>query len=161
MSANTMLVRLKPFAPRQGFVLRRYMAFGLRFDADRGWYEVPANVAQALRTIREQEDVPNSPLAFDVCTRAEAEAMEIAEQKAKAEAVAAASAPHVTSLVGASSGALSTTDLKQMSEPAAPTPPATMEPALAVPSPAPAPTQPRSASFSRRVVRRGTGGGAG
>ena len=46
---DTLLVRLKPFDPRRGFVLRRFTFAGIRFQSERGWYRVEKPVAERLR----------------------------------------------------------------------------------------------------------------
>ncbi len=90
-----MLVRLKAFNPRRGFVLQRYTVFGIRFEAGTGWSSVEPDVAEYLRSVHERDTDPGSPLAFDVCTKAEAEAMVEAERRAREAAVAAVSAPRI------------------------------------------------------------------
>ena len=49
----TKFVRLKPFNPRRGFNLRRYtsLSIGKTFSADRGWYKVDDEVADALAEV--------------------------------------------------------------------------------------------------------------
>ena len=76
---ETMLVRMKPYDPRRGFVLRRFTFGGIRFQEERGWYLVEKPVADYLRTVREVAVDPHSPAAFDVCTEAEARALEVSE----------------------------------------------------------------------------------
>ncbi len=74
----TMLVRLKPFNPRRGFVMRTYVdgISGAVFKEERGWYEVEDAMAAKLKEITSKPENPESPLAFDVCTREEAVALE-------------------------------------------------------------------------------------
>ena len=79
---DTLLVRLKPFDPRRGFVLRRFTFAGIRFQSERGWYRVEKPVAERLRATRSVASDPYSPLAFDVCTEAEAKALDNAEADA-------------------------------------------------------------------------------
>ena len=45
---QTLLVRLKPYDPRRGFVLRRYTYRGIKFHEERGWYRVDKAVAHEL-----------------------------------------------------------------------------------------------------------------
>ena len=131
--ADTLLVRLHPISKRQGYVMENYHYAGIRFQAGRGWMEVPRTVAEYLRGVHEIPDNPASPLAFDVCTRAEAEKKE-AEEKRNAEmAVAAANAPRVSPMVA---GDFTTDDLPR-SEPA----------------PAPEPAPPAKAPKGRRASR--------
>ena len=78
---DTLLVRLKPFDPRRGQVLRRYTYAGIKFQEERGWYRVERSVAEYLRAIREVPTDRYSPLAFDVCTEAEAKAIEEGESE--------------------------------------------------------------------------------
>lgn len=63
-----MLVRLYPYAPRQGFVLKRYTLVneGLRFLGERGWYEVTEEIAEVLRDIPQQSRHPHGPKAFAI-----------------------------------------------------------------------------------------------
>lgn len=79
---DTLLVRLKPYDPRRGFVLRRYTYAGIRFQDERGWYRVERRVAEYLRAVRTVPTDHYSPLAFDVCTEAEAKALDAGESEA-------------------------------------------------------------------------------
>lgn len=80
--AGTLLVRLKPHNPKAGHVLKRYTFKGVRFQVDRGWYEVPEALAEELRGKRQRSHNEHSPAAFDVCTPAEAQALERREKEA-------------------------------------------------------------------------------
>ena len=42
---ETVFVRLKPYDPRRGYVLRRYTYRGIKFQEERGWFRVPKDVA--------------------------------------------------------------------------------------------------------------------
>lgn len=79
MAKQVMHVRLKPYEPRRGHVLRRYSYGGIKFHEERGWYRVDKDVADYLRTVRQVHGDEFSALAFDVCTEAEAQAIEAAE----------------------------------------------------------------------------------
>lgn len=79
---DTLLVRLKPYDPRRGHVLRRYTYAGIKFQEERGWYRVEKPVADYLRGVHEVSTDSYSPLAFDVCTEAEAKALEAGESEA-------------------------------------------------------------------------------
>ena len=48
---DTLLVRLKPYDPRRGHVLRRYTYAGIKFHEERGWYRVSKDVAAYLKTV--------------------------------------------------------------------------------------------------------------
>lgn len=76
---DTLLVRLKPYDPMRGFVLRRYSYRGIRFLEERGWYRVEKEVGAHLRGVQQQAR-PHSPLAFDVCTEEEAREIQAKEQ---------------------------------------------------------------------------------
>ena len=106
------LVRLKPYDPKRGHVLRRYTAFGIRFDESRGWYRVSDEVAKYLAGVHEQPGLDYTPLAFDVCTEEEALAVEAREKKEQEER-AVASAPNVATAhdVSARAADLTTADL--------------------------------------------------
>ncbi|MGO9715326.1 MAG: hypothetical protein ACLQBL_41140 [Polyangiaceae bacterium] len=78
---ETILVRLKPYDPRRKFVLRRYVYAGIHFLVTRGWERVPKAVGDYLRDVRQKEFDPYSPPAFDVCTEAEAAALEKRERE--------------------------------------------------------------------------------
>ena len=71
---ETLYVRLKPFAPERGHVLRRYTCRGIRFREAGGWQRVPHEVTAYLRGVRQQPGDPRSPLAFDVCAQLGADA---------------------------------------------------------------------------------------
>ena len=79
---ETRLVRLKRHDPRRGFVLRRYTYAGIKFQEDRGWVRVEAAVGEYLKSARQAQEDPHSPLAFDVCTDEEARALDTAEADA-------------------------------------------------------------------------------
>lgn len=112
------LVRLKPYDPKRGHVLRRYTAFGVRFDESRGWYRVSDEVAEYLGKVRQQPGLDYTPIAFDVCTEEEALALETREKREQEER-AIASAPNVATAHDVSAlnprtrGDLTTADLPQ------------------------------------------------
>ena len=107
-------VRLKPHDPKKGHVIRRYTAFGVRFEEARGWYKVSDEVASYLVTVHQRPGDDDSPLAFDVCTDDEAKALEVVEKK-KAEERARAAEPNVAQPYDVSAKApdLTTADLPQ------------------------------------------------
>jgi len=78
---ETLLVRLKAYDPRRGFVLKRYTYGGIRFQVERGWSRVSEQVGEYLRGVRQAPRNPHAPLAFDVCTDDEARALEDREAK--------------------------------------------------------------------------------
>lgn len=78
---DTLFVRLKPYDPRRGHVLRRYTYAGIKFQEERGWYRVERPVAEYLRAVREVPSDRYAPLAFDVCTEAEAKALDANESE--------------------------------------------------------------------------------
>jgi hypothetical protein len=80
---DTLLVRLKPYDPRRGHVLRRFTYAGIKFQEERGWYRVerqgrPSTCAPCARC----PPTSYAPLAFDVCTEAEAKALDAGESEA-------------------------------------------------------------------------------
>jgi hypothetical protein len=105
-------VRLKPRNERKGIKLRRYMVFNLRFEEEKRWYVVPQfiqratadsaddeiNIIDLLREVRNDNDDPDSPLAFDICTKEEAKRIDIQEKKDK-EKASEASNPHPVDMV--------------------------------------------------------------
>lgn len=93
-TSETMFVRIKPYNPRKGYVLRRVTVEGQRFDEDR-WYEVGAEFAARLEKLRQKDHKPESPPAFDVVTREQADEMD-ARRRREAER-SAATATKVTS----------------------------------------------------------------
>ena len=78
---DTYLVRLKTYDPRRGHVLRRYTYRGIKLQEERGWYRVSSAVADYLKEVRQQPTDEHSPPAFDVCTDAEAKALEAKEME--------------------------------------------------------------------------------
>jgi hypothetical protein len=91
-TTSNLWVRLKPRNEKRGIKLRRYSAFGMRFDEKMGWYIVPAtidlsdgrriNVADYLSNVRNDNDDLDSPLAFDVMSEKEARSLDEKERKA-------------------------------------------------------------------------------
>lgn len=84
---KTKLVRLKPFDPKRGYLLRRYMVNGHRFDEERGWYEVPTALADALAKHRQPSGpgsfVDETPPAFDIKSKVQAQAIDKKEAAQK------------------------------------------------------------------------------
>ncbi len=119
---ETLLARLKPHDPRRGQVLRRFTYGGIKFQPERGWYRVEKAVAEYLRTVRQQPSDQYSPLAFDVCTDAEAAVIEA--QDADAAKVKRSATDDLKLTPARLAGALTTEDL-----PRAPAPPAPAAPA--------------------------------
>lgn len=78
---ETMFVRLKPYDPRRGHVLRRYTYRGIKFHEDRGWFRVPKDVADYLQAVHQVPGDEHSPLAFDCCTEAEAKSLDAKEKE--------------------------------------------------------------------------------
>lgn len=78
---ETRLVRLKAMDRRRGHVLRRFTYQGLTCVAGAGWYRVGVPIADHLREVRQLDGDPMSPLAFDVCTDAEARLLDEAEAR--------------------------------------------------------------------------------
>ncbi len=119
---DTMLVRLKPYDPRRGFVLRRYTYLGIKFHEERGWYRVDKPVADYLRTVREEPDDEYTPPAFDVCTDDEAKALDAKEtDEAKVRRAAADEVKLSAARTEASASALTSADLEPAKAAAAPT----------------------------------------
>ena len=95
---ETKLVRLKPYNPKRGHNLRRYGYGGVIFDGERGWYRVNAALAEELKYLRQDHDDEDSPLAFDVCTDAEAAAIDEKEADAATVRKTAAKSNVITDL---------------------------------------------------------------
>jgi len=79
---NSYLVRLKPYDPRRGAVVRRYTYRGIKFQDINGWYRVTKDVADYLRTVRQVAGDDHSPPAFDICTPDEAQTIDSRENEA-------------------------------------------------------------------------------
>lgn len=79
--AETRLVRIKRGERKQGFLLRRYTFKGIKFVAEKGWYRVDKGVADHLETVRQVPGDEHSRAAFDVCTDAEAKAIDEREHR--------------------------------------------------------------------------------
>ncbi|MHB1843385.1 MAG: hypothetical protein ACYCWW_00940 [Deltaproteobacteria bacterium] len=128
------LIRIKPYDPKRGHLVRRYTAFSIRLEESRGWYRVADDVAEYLAKVHQSPHDEDSPLVFDVCTEAEAHALEEAERK-KAEERAKAAEPNVATPYD-----LTTSDLASHGGAARP------EAIAAAPAPVPAPELPVSLS---------------
>lgn len=97
---DSLLVRIKPRDPHRGQVLRRFVYRGIRFEEGKGWYRVSPEVGEYLRAARQRGHDPRSPLAFDVCTEAEAKAIDEQETEASKPARPADKAREVTAREG-------------------------------------------------------------
>lgn len=115
MSGQTFLVRLKPYAPKQGYFLKTFVHRGIVFKVESGWYQVDAQLAEELREIHTKPENLDSMLAFDVCTKEEA-SEKVETERRLARPDADVSAPiQITSVRPQSdtSGDLSTDDLAE------------------------------------------------
>lgn len=73
-------VRLKPYNPKRGHVLRRLGFRGVRFYEGR-WYKVREGLARELADLHQKHHNEDSPLAFDVATQKQARDIEEKERK--------------------------------------------------------------------------------
>ena len=108
---DTLLVRLKPFEPRRGHVLRRFTYAGIKIHEERGWYRVTKDVAAYLRTVHQIPGDDYTPLAFDVCTDEEAKALDTREETDARVRRSATDEVQLTPARAPSSFALTTSDL--------------------------------------------------
>lgn len=115
---ETMFVRLKPYDPRRGHVLRRYTYRGIKFHEDRGWFRVPKDVADYLRAVHQVPGDEHSPLAFDCCTEAEAKSLDAKEKESSVTRKTASDDIKVSlpQEDAKTSGALTTSDLQSTSD---------------------------------------------
>lgn len=90
MPAEVMLVRIKPFDKNKGNLCRRYTYRGTKFEVDRGWYEIPAWVAEEMKDLRHPS---NGQKIFDITTYEGA--VEIDEEEAAEEVARPADRPNV------------------------------------------------------------------
>lgn len=83
--ASSMYVRLKPYNPRRGYLLKKYthVPSGKKFEESLGWCRVDPSLAAQLREIHQNPRDDETPFAFDVCTEAEAKQIDASERKAK------------------------------------------------------------------------------
>jgi hypothetical protein len=93
---TSMLVRLKPYDPKKGLLLKQYSYRGIRFQAGRGWYKVNGQVAAYLEGVHSVPGDNDTPLAFDVCTPDEARAMDEKDRKAARQVLPAEEALDVS-----------------------------------------------------------------
>ena len=67
-----LLVRIRPYNPKRGQTMRSFGYKSIRFRIEQGWYRVARAIGEHLATVRCSDMDPESQLAFDVCTEAEA-----------------------------------------------------------------------------------------
>ena len=144
------LIRIKPYDPKRGHLVRRYTVFSIRFDESRGWYRVADDVADYLAKVHQRPHDEDSPLVFDVCTEDEAKALEEAERK-KAEERAKAAEPNVASPYDLTTADLASRRVGSIpAAPAASAPPAPEAPAAPPAAPPPPAPPPAPAKASRK-----------
>ncbi|MBN2196400.1 MAG: hypothetical protein JW751_26540 [Polyangiaceae bacterium] len=114
---ETLLVRLKPYDPRRGHVLRRYTYAGIKFHEERGWSRVEKPVGDYLRSVHQLPGDSYSPLAFDVCTEEEAKAIDATESEASK--VKHSATDELKVVPARPSGAVTTEELQKPVQPAA------------------------------------------
>lgn len=88
-----MLARIKPYHAKKGQTMRTHSFIHngerMKFVEGQGWYTVDASLANRLRTIRCSDMDPESNLAFDVCSAAEARKVEAREEQERERATRA------------------------------------------------------------------------
>jgi hypothetical protein len=109
---ETQLVRLKPYDPRRGHVLRRFTYAGIKIEGSRGWHRVDKDVAAYLETVHQVETDPHSPPAFDVATEDVARRID-AEEAAQARPARATDNIPLSVSRAANAGAVTTADLPE------------------------------------------------
>ncbi len=156
------LARLKPYNGKT-HLLRSYTVGGRKFTGDGGWYAVDEELAAYLRGLKQRPGDDLSADAFDVCSEAEAKAIDASENKqtfgtvAQPHAAAPAAPPtrvhNVTRSEAAAAGTLTTADLPRASAPEPSgefTEDMTQDPPAAPAAPAPAPSAPAGSTRRRR-----------
>ena len=83
MSAETVYVRLAPFAPRQGYVVRRYSYKGTMFEGGElpKWYKVPAHIAKELAAEKQPPHDARAPNLFEIKTEDEKGSIQAEEHR--------------------------------------------------------------------------------
>jgi hypothetical protein len=119
---ETLLVRLKPYDPRRGFVLRRFTFKGVKFHEERGWYRVPKPLADYLSGVKQVDSDLYSPLAFDIASDDEAKAVDAREESDSKTRKNANEAPRVATGRGDGRGDLTGEDLRAAGGARAPAP---------------------------------------
>lgn len=89
----TMLARLKPFNDKRGQLTKIYMFMGLKFLAEKGWYEVPDAIGEKLKELHQNHYDEESAFLFDVASQEEAEKIDQKEEDARVKARTSARQP--------------------------------------------------------------------
>ena len=89
------LVRLKPYDPKRGFVLRRLTVRGITFKHGAGWYRVKPDLASYLDGVKQRPRDEHSPAAFDVKSETQARVLEEKEEVESREKKTTVEAPTV------------------------------------------------------------------
>lgn len=76
---SSLFVRIRP---RKGKPARTYTIRGIKIQEARGWHKVDASLGEYLRGVHSIHGDDSSPLMFDVCTQAEAEATDKSDARA-------------------------------------------------------------------------------
>lgn len=82
----TMLCKIHPYTPSQGYFRKRHICPPYTFRVERGWYEVDDTIAEKLRGEFNNPGDPTSRPVFIIASKAEAGAMDKAEQEIAAKA---------------------------------------------------------------------------
>lgn len=91
-AVKEIFVRIKPYNPRKGHLKQRFFTFfGFNFRESNGWQRMQAtithggrelDVEEYLRSVRQDENDPDSEPVFDVCT-SKKEALALAAREKK------------------------------------------------------------------------------
>lgn len=87
------VARIKPYDPRRGLKIQTYVYQGAVFKESAGWYEVKPALAKVLKSVRNDAENPESPLAFDVFDDEEAALAFETEQLRRSQERASAAHP--------------------------------------------------------------------
>ena len=83
---SELYVRLKPFDPKRENAIQVYVCGHVRFEESK-WISVSAELAADLRRVHQNYYDERSPLAFDVCTLAQAVALGFKPEHASTPAI--------------------------------------------------------------------------
>lgn len=65
--------RVRPFDPRRGFLCKRYVFKGFKFEAEKGWYKVSESLAADLKKCTQNPNAADPKPVFEIATKEEAE----------------------------------------------------------------------------------------
>ncbi len=76
-------IRLHPFNPQKGFKVKRFGYRGMRFQSEKGWYQVTDEFAEEIKDFTQTLTDPDSKPLFQIASEVEAKKLSMKDYEEK------------------------------------------------------------------------------